>query len=113
VMSRMEMTSSQQVKRSTAVKPNKVYVDVKEMDCQGHKVAQWSNYAGDFGALAGLASLYPGTAILPHTWPTKHCATSFTVALMPGCDRSWTDWNNWSCRGTGTDGQDLPADVSQ
>jgi hypothetical protein len=44
---------------------------------------------------------------------TKRCATSFAVALVSGCDRSWTDRNTWSRREAGTCGLDLPAEVSQ
>jgi hypothetical protein len=40
---------------------------------------------------------------------TKRCATNFAVALVPGCDRSWTDWNTWSRRGAGIYGRGLPA----
>jgi hypothetical protein len=32
---------------------------------------------------------------------TKHCATSFAIALVLGCDRSWMDWNTSSRRGAG------------
>jgi hypothetical protein len=39
---------------------------------------------------------------------TERCATSFAVALVPGYDRSWTDWNTWSRRGAGTYSRDLP-----
>jgi hypothetical protein len=44
---------------------------------------------------------------------TKRCATSLAVASVPGCDRSWTDWNTWSRKGAGTYGRGFPADVSQ
>jgi hypothetical protein len=38
---------------------------------------------------------------------------SFAVAFVPGCDRSWMDWNTWSRKGAGTYGRGFPADVSQ
>jgi hypothetical protein len=43
----------------------------------------------------------------------KRCATSFTVAFVPWCDRSWTDWNTWSHKGARIYGRGLPADVSR
>jgi hypothetical protein len=43
----------------------------------------------------------------------KRCATSFTVALVPTCNRWRTAWNTWSGRWAGTYGPDLPAEVSQ
>jgi hypothetical protein len=75
-------------------------MDVKETGCRQPKVPHWS-VAGDFGALAGLAG------------HTKRCATNFAVALVPGCDRSWTDWNTCSHKEAGMYGQGSPADVSQ
>jgi hypothetical protein len=51
---------------------NQVYVDVEKAGCRQGKVAQWSYcMAGDFEALAGLASTRPGAAILLHAWPHK------------------------------------------
>jgi hypothetical protein len=44
---------------------------------------------------------------------TKRCATNFAVALVPACDRSWTDWNTWSRKEAGTYGRGFPADMSQ
>jgi hypothetical protein len=41
---------------------------------------------------------------------TNCCATSVAVALVPGCDRSWTDWNTCSRKGAGTCGRDPPVD---
>jgi hypothetical protein len=47
-------------------------VDVKKTGCRHREVAQWSKcLAGEFGALAGLASPCPGRAILLHSWPHK------------------------------------------
>jgi hypothetical protein len=47
-------------------------VDVQKTGCRRGKVAQWSYcMAGDFGALAGLASTRPGSAILLHACPQK------------------------------------------
>jgi hypothetical protein len=41
---------------------------------------------------------------------TKRCATSYAVALVPGCHRSWMDRYTWSCRGVGTYGRDIVVD---
>jgi hypothetical protein len=50
-------------------------VDVQKKVCPRCKVAQWSYcMAGDFGALAGLASTCSGAAILLHAWPHKKSA---------------------------------------
>jgi hypothetical protein len=72
---------------------------VKETDCRQREDTHWINcVGGDFGALAGLASLCVGAAI--------------AVALVPGCDRSWVDWNTWSRKRAGTYGRGFPADMS-
>jgi hypothetical protein len=47
-------------------------MDVQKAGCRRDKVAQWSySMAGDFGALAGLASTRLCAAILLHAWPHK------------------------------------------
>jgi hypothetical protein len=67
-------------------------MDVKKTGCWLREVSHWSNcVVGDSGVLAGLASPCPDAAILLYDGHMKRCATSFTVALVPGCDRSWTD----------------------
>jgi hypothetical protein len=82
-------------------------VDVQETGYRRCKVAQWSDrVAGDFGKLARCGNPFVRLA-------TQNTATSFAVALVPGCDRSWTHWNTWSRRGAGTYGRDLPAEISQ
>jgi hypothetical protein len=111
VMSGMGTTSVQWMKRSTAMRQyvqladigrglTRSYVEVQKTGCRRGKVAQCSYcMAGDFGALAGLASTCPGAAIFLHAWPQKNCATSFSDSLVPECDRSCTEWNTWSRRG--------------
>jgi hypothetical protein len=45
-------------------------VDVQKTGCRQREVSHWSNcVAGDFGALASLANLYPSAAILLCAWP--------------------------------------------
>jgi hypothetical protein len=47
-------------------------MDMQKMGCWQGKVAQWSYcVTEDFGALAGLASMCPGAAILLQAWPYK------------------------------------------
>jgi hypothetical protein len=65
--------------------------------------------AGDFGALVGLANPCPGAAFLD-SGHTKRWATSFADDLVPGWDRSWTDWNTWRRKGAGTYGRGFPVD---
>jgi hypothetical protein len=73
-------------------------VDMQKTGCWRGGVAQWGlRVTGDFGALAGLTSTYPGVQ-------SFRFATSFAVRLVPGCDRLWTDWNTCSRRGAGTFG---------
>jgi hypothetical protein len=76
VISGMRITSGQRVKRSTAVRQYVWPADVgrgptrsawawQKAGCRRSKVAQWRYcMAGDFGALAGLASTCKGAAIL-------------------------------------------------
>jgi hypothetical protein len=71
-------------------------VDMQEMD-------RWQDW--QVGAQVRQFFCTPGH--------TKLCATSFAVALVRGCDRSWMDWNAWSRSEIGTYGRDLLAEISQ
>jgi hypothetical protein len=93
-------------------------VDVQKMGCWRGEVAQWSHrvegetleHWQDWKARAQVQQSF---CTPDHT---KRCATTFAIALAPGCNRSWKDWNTWSRGGGGGPGtysQDLLADVSQ
>jgi hypothetical protein len=72
------------------------------MGCQRCKVAQWSDCViGNFGVQPGLESKCPGATVLCTPGYTNCYVASFAVALVSGCDRSWTDWNSWNLRGAG------------
>jgi hypothetical protein len=76
-------------------------VDIKKTGCRQCKVAHWSSgVTGDFRALAGLESLSQVWQSFCMPGHMKCCGTSLAVALVPGCDRSWTDWNTFTLKFT-------------
>jgi hypothetical protein len=50
--------------------------------------------ARDSRTLAGLANPCADTVILC-AWPHETSCDQLAVALVLGCERSWTDWKTW------------------
>jgi hypothetical protein len=88
VMSRIGMTSGQQVNWLTAVRqylnpadirmgPTRAVWTCRNCAAGGVKSPNGVTVAGDFGALAGLASPCVGAAIILHAWPHKTLCDQF------------------------------------
>jgi hypothetical protein len=123
VMSGMSMASGRHVKRSTALRQYVYPADVG----RGPTRSMWTcrkRVGGDVKSPSGVI-VWRETLERWQAWQvctqvrqsfcmpgnTKRCATSFAVALVPGCDRSWTDWNTCSRNGDRMYGRGFPADV--
>jgi hypothetical protein len=119
VMSGMGMVSGHRVKRSTAVRQYVYPADVGRgptrsmWTCRkrtGSGVTVWRETLERWHAWQARVQVRQSFCMPGNT---KRCATSFTVALVPGCDRSWTGRNTCSRNGAGMYGRGFPADVSQ